>query len=81
MLSRREFVALLGALPAARLLGTLRIGCAHQWKRFKTHKRDGYSLDGTGGPRHEWLKGQQCEDCGHIQVTERVTLRWGELEK
>ena len=69
MISRREFVALLGALPAVRLLGTLRIGCAHQMVPFKT----GRSI----GPLREWLKGHQCEDCGHIKVEERVTIRWG----
>ena len=80
MLTRREFVAILGALPVIRLLPGVRLGCQHQWEGFKTHKRDGYSLDSTGGPRHEWLRGAQCQTCGHIRVTERVTVRWGRLE-
>ena len=68
------------ALPVTRLLPVVRLGCQHRWKAFKTHKRAGFSTDSTGGPRHEWLKGSQCEDCGHIKVTERVTVRWGRLE-
>ena len=69
MLSRREFVALLGALPVVRLAPLLRVRCAHQMEAFMTHK--------SIGPVREWLKGHQCLECGHIEVQERVTIRWG----
>lgn len=69
MISRREFVALLGALPVLRLLPGDRLGCDHRWEPFKRQ--------GSIGPVREWLKGHQCQDCGHIWVSERVTIRWG----
>ncbi len=55
-----------------RLLPGVRLGCAHRWEGFKTHK--------AIGPVREWLLGAQCLDCGHIKVAERVTVRWGSLE-
>ena len=69
MLSRREFAALLGALPVLRLLPGDRLGCQHRMEGFKTNKAIGHV--------REWLKGHQCLDCGHIKVDERVTIRWG----
>ena len=69
MLSRREFVALLGALPVVRLAPLLRVRCAHDFRDFQTHK--------CIGPVREWLRGHQCQDCGQIEVHERVTVRWG----
>ena len=72
MLTRRAFCALLGALPVTRLLPGARLGCQHRWEGFKTHK--------SIGPVKEWLKGHQCQDCGHIKVEERVTVKWGRLE-
>ena len=70
-MSRREFVALLGTLPVLRLLPGERLGCAHRMAEFKTNK--------AIGPVREWLKGHQCQDCGHIKVEERVTIRWGSI--
>ena len=79
MLSRREFVAVLGALPVVRLLPGVRLGCHHRWGAgFETHKKAGFSTD-RGGPLHEWVFGHQCLDCGHIKVAERVTIRWGRI--
>jgi hypothetical protein len=71
MMSRREFVALLGALPVLRLLPGDRLGCQHRMVPFKTA--------GVRGPIREWLKGHQCEDCGHIKVEQRVFVTWGRL--
>ena len=71
MLSRREFVAILAALPVARLPGVTRARCRHHWELFKQHNVD--------GPIREWVRGRQCQDCGHIRVHERVFIRWGGL--
>ena len=71
MLTRRAFCALLGALPVVRLLAGVRISCRHWWQH--------YQVRNSIGPLREWVAGTQCQHCGHIRVTERVTVRWGRL--